>query len=138
MMDDVLINKAAIIERCIKRIKEEYIGHESEFDSNFVRQDSIILNLQRACEAAIDMGMRLIRIKQLGLPQSSRDVFAMLEAATLIDHLLSKSLQAMVGFRNIAIHDYKKMNLEIVRHIIQENLNDLSTFAQIALKTALP
>jgi uncharacterized protein YutE (UPF0331/DUF86 family) len=127
-----------IIERCISRIKEEYFNHESEFETDFRRQDSIILNLQRACEATIDIGMRLIRMKQLGVPQSSRDVFAMLEAAALIDSSLSKSLQAMVGFRNIAIHDYRKMNLAIVRQIIQENLKDISNFAQIALKVALP
>ena len=137
-MDDVLINKAAIIERCLNRINEEYLGHESAFDNEFTRQDSIILNLQRACEATIDIGMRLVRLKQLGVPQTSRDVFSMLEEAHLLDSSLSKSLQAMVGFRNIAIQDYTKMNLEIVHHLIKNNLQDLSTFAQIALKVALP
>ncbi|MDX8397225.1 MAG: hypothetical protein R8K49_02775 [Mariprofundaceae bacterium] len=29
-MDDVLLNKAAIIERCLKRMQEEYIGYEGE------------------------------------------------------------------------------------------------------------
>ncbi len=134
-MDDVLVNKAAIIERCIKRIKEEYIGHETDFDQDFTRQDSIILNLQRACEAAIDMGMRLIKIKSAGIPQSSRDIFSLLESAKIIDKSLSQSLQAMVGFRNIAIHDYRKMDLLIVRHILKEKLDDLSKFAKIGLKS---
>jgi hypothetical protein len=31
-MDDVIVNKAAIIERCLQRIKEEYIGFEKELD----------------------------------------------------------------------------------------------------------
>ena len=133
-MDDVLINKAAIIERCLSRIKEEYLEHETDFETDFTIQDSIILNLQRACEATIDMGMRIIKLKQLGMPQSSRDIFAMLEAAGIINTLLSRSLQAMVGFRNIAIHDYRKMSLEIVRHLIQEDIKDLSAFAEIAIK----
>ena len=62
----------------------------------------------------------------------------MMYGAGVIDKSLSQSLQAMVGFRNIAIHDYRKMDLEIVRHIIKEKLNDLSTFAKIGVKTALP
>src|SRR5580658_2274360 len=119
-MDDVLLNKAAVIERCIGRINEEYVGHEDDFENDFTCQDSIILNLQRACEATIDMGMRLIKIRRLGVPQSSRDIFALLEAAGIIDKSLNQSLQAMVGFRNIAIHYYRKMDLEIVRHIIKE------------------
>ena len=137
-MDDVLLNKAAIIERCIGRINEEYVDHAGDFESNFTRQDSVILNLQRACEAAIDMGMRLIKVEQLGVPQSSREIFVLLETGGIIDKSLSQSLQAMVGFRNIAIHDYRKMDLEIVRHIIKEKLNDLSAFAKIGLKVSLP
>lgn len=53
MPDDVVLNKIAAIERCLLRIREEYLGHEAELTTNFTRQDSIILNLLRACEAAI-------------------------------------------------------------------------------------
>jgi len=133
-MDDVIVNKAANIERCIKRVRDEYVGHEAEFATNFTRQDSIVLNLQRACEASIDMGMRLVRIKQLGVLQSSRDVFTLLEDSAIIDSLLSKNLQSIVGFRNIAIHDYRKMSLDIVRNLIEEHLSDLLKFAEIAIK----
>ncbi len=61
-MDDVLLNKAAIIERCLKRIAEEYTGHEHELATNFTRQDAIVLNLQRACEAAIMVGFRNLAV----------------------------------------------------------------------------
>ncbi len=134
MVDDVVVNKAATIERCLRRIREEYGGDESEFANNFTKQDSIILNLQRACEASIDMGMRVVRVKQLGIPQSSRDVFVVLEDAGIIDSDLSQHLQAMVGFRNIAIHDYRKMDLDVVRSLIETHLTDLSHFAEIALR----
>jgi len=68
MVDDILLNKTAIIERCLKRIEEEYVGHEGELESDFTRQDSIVLNLQRACEAAIDAAMHLVRVHRLGVP----------------------------------------------------------------------
>lgn len=55
MVTDVRLNKVAIIERCLLRIDQEYYGHEEELETNFTRQDSIILNLQRVCEAAIDL-----------------------------------------------------------------------------------
>jgi uncharacterized protein YutE (UPF0331/DUF86 family) len=135
-MDDVLINKAAIIERCIKRIRQEYVGHEVEFAIEFSRQDSVILNLQRACEATIDMGMRLVRLKGLGMPQSSREVFVLLQQAGIINADLSKSLQAMVGFRNIAVHDYQAMNLKIVSNLVESKLDDLLLFSKQALQTA--
>ncbi|MDO9064015.1 MAG: DUF86 domain-containing protein [Sulfuricella sp.] len=101
MPDDVLLNKAGIIERCLARIDEEYRGHENELDTDFTRQDSIILNLQRACEAAIDAAMHIVRLRRLEVPQESREAFAMLHQAGVLPGDLSEHLQAMVGFRNI-------------------------------------
>jgi hypothetical protein len=44
-IDNIILNKTAIIERCIIRIQEEYQGFEDELATNHTRQDSIILNL---------------------------------------------------------------------------------------------
>jgi len=133
MGNDVLINKAAIIERCLARVEEEYVGHENELEKNFTRQDSIILNIQRACEATIDVAMHIVRVKKLGVPQESREAFQMLQDARLIDEDLKSRLQAMVGFRNVAVHDYRALNLKIVRHILEHRLNDFREFVKILL-----
>lgn len=133
MVDDVLLNKAAIIERCLKRIDEEYRGHERDFRANFTRQDSIILNLLRACEASIDLAMHLVRSRRLGLPQESREAFTLLEQAGLLNAALAARMRAMVGFRNIAVHDYQKLNLDIVESILQKHINDFRSFTAVAL-----
>ncbi len=134
MPDDVLINKVAIIERCLGRIAEEYQGKEDEFAINYTRQDSIVLNLQRSCEASIDAAMHLVRLNRLGVPQESRDAFRMLQNANIISPDLSNGLQAMVGFRNIAIHDYRKLNLDIVQTILKKHLDVFRAFCAILLK----
>ncbi len=133
MVNDVLLNKVAIIERCLQRIEEEYLGHETELETNFTRQDSIILNLQRACEASIAAAMHLVRVKKLGIPQESRDAFEFIQQADLITSELKERLQAMVGFRNIAVHDYRKLNLEIVRSVVENRLDDFRQFSKILL-----
>ena len=33
---------------CLERIREDFFGYEIEFETNLMRQDAIILNLQRA------------------------------------------------------------------------------------------
>jgi len=55
MLDDVLVNKTAVIERRVARARQEYAADPGTFDSNFTRQDAAILNVQRACEAALDI-----------------------------------------------------------------------------------
>lgn len=129
-MDDVLLNKTEIIERCLKRITEEYQDHESELETNFTRQDSIILNLQRACEASIDAAMHLVRINRLGVPQQSRDAFILLHNQGYLNAALSNRMQAMVGFRNIAVHNYQKLNLAVLRSILEKHLTDFRDFSR--------
>ncbi len=62
MADDVIVNKAGSIERCLRRITEEYGGDRRNLFDNQTKQDAIVLNLQRACETAIDLAMYLARI----------------------------------------------------------------------------
>ena len=133
-MDDILINKASTIEKCMARIRKVYQGRQDQFATNFNLQDVIILNLQRACEAAIDMATHAVKAGRLGVPQSSRDFFVLLEKAGILTPALSKSMQAMVGFRNIAIHDYQDINLEIVRAIVEKHLDDFLVFSAALLK----
>lgn len=136
MTDDVLLNKVAIIERCLKRVEEEYRGHEQEFATNFTRQDAIVLNLLRACEAAIDLAMHLVRVRRLGLPQESREAFTLLERAGVIEAPLAQRMRAMVGFRNVAVHDYQRFNLDIVRMIIERHLDEFRLYAAAAISAA--
>ncbi len=134
VIDNVILNKTATIERCIQRVLEEYQGYEKEFIKNLTKQDSIILNLERVCQAAIDLAAHLVRINKLGIPQENRDLFQMLEKKGMISSELNDKLQSMVGFRNLAVHDYQELNLDIVQSIIKKNLNDFKEFSQIALK----
>ncbi|WDE98223.1 DUF86 domain-containing protein [Lentisphaera profundi] len=130
MIDDVKFNKLNTIERCLKRIDEEYQNSHERYLSSFTIQDSIILNLQRACEASIDLAMHLIAQGKLGIPQTSRDAFKILEEKQMIDSNLSKELQAMVGFRNIAVHDYQDLQGPIVLAILDKHLSSFTDFIQ--------
>lgn len=127
MNQDILLNKTATIRRCVARIHEEYAGDEDNL-FNYTKQDSIILNLQRACEACLDLAIHLISDRKLGVPQSSRDAFDLLFRNGLLDKELNQSIKAMVGFRNIAIHDYQGVQVEIIQGIIEEQLDDFEKF----------
>ncbi|MFN7538167.1 MAG: type VII toxin-antitoxin system HepT family RNase toxin [Burkholderiales bacterium] len=133
MADDVLLNKAAVIERCVARAREEYATNPASFATNYTRQDAAILNIQRACEAALDMGQYLIRRDRLGVPQSARDVFALLAQGGYIDATLADELKRMVGFRNIAVHDYQALQLPITVSIIEKHLDEFLQYSQAVL-----
>lgn len=134
MADDVLINKAAAIERCVARAREEYFKDPATFATDHTRQDAAILNIQRACEAALDMGQHLIRRDTLGVPQSSRDVFELLARGGVIDQTLADALKRMVGFRNIAVHQYQQLQLPITVSIITRHLDEFLDYTKTLLR----
>ncbi|MBV4450046.1 DUF86 domain-containing protein [Clostridium tyrobutyricum] len=132
-MNDVVLNKISVIERCIKRIKEEYDNNPENL-KNYTKQDSIILNIQRACEASIDLAMHIISERKFGIPQNSRDAFEILFNNKIIDENLMRKLKSMVGFRDIAVHDYQTVNLDIVKAVIENHIDDLKKFSSLILK----
>lgn len=132
MHSDVILNKVAAIERALKRVAEEYRGDPGRLDDLTV-QDSVLLNLQRACESAIDLAMHVVAASRLGVPQDARNAFALLKDAGFIDESLMVRLQAMVGFLNIAIREDQQIQLAIVQRILDERLGDFTEFTQAVM-----
>lgn len=132
-MNDVILNKITTIERCVNRIHEVYEGNPENL-KDFTKQDSIILNIQRACEASIDLAMHIISERKLGVPKASREGFKLLQEAHIIDSSLAKTLMNMVGFRNIAVHDYQALKVDILEAILDKHIDDFKQFTQIMLQ----
>ena len=114
-------------------MEEEYRGNEHTLSTDFTRQYSVILNIQRACQAAQDLANRVIRIRQLGIPQNARESFSLLADAQLLPPELANTLSKMVGFRNIALNEHQKLNIDILRAVIDKHLPDLMQFAKLML-----
>jgi len=120
--DDILLNKAAVIERCIRRIRAEAAA--APLFDDFTHLDALTLNIERACQAAIDIAMHVVAERHLGVPQSMADAFELLEREGTIDRRLSASLRGMVGFRNVAVHQYQEMDLSVLRWVVEAGHRD--------------
>lgn len=120
--DDILLNKAAIIERCVRRMHEE--AEACPRLDDFTHVDALTLNVERACQAAIDMAMHVVAQRHLGVPQSTADAFLLLARAGLIDDALAAALCGMVGFRNVAVHQYEALDMGVLRWIIESGHRD--------------
>lgn len=130
-MDDVILNKTASIQRCINRIRTTYARKTAvAFADDFDKQDIVVLNLVRAAEQALDLANYLIRKQQLGLPQNSKESFLLLGQAGVIKPDLAERLGRMVGFRNLAVHEYQRLDLAKVVDIVEHHLVDFQRFTQ--------
>jgi uncharacterized protein YutE (UPF0331/DUF86 family) len=132
-MNDVVINKIQSIQRCIQRAREEYNLAGDSFKKNHTHQDAAILNITRACEQTIDLANYVIKNKKYGIPTQSRDSFDFLVEHGLITSELAEKLVKMTGFRITAVHQYQKLDIDIVINIIKKDLDDLIKFCDLIL-----
>jgi uncharacterized protein YutE (UPF0331/DUF86 family) len=135
MPDDIVLNKAANLKRCIKRIREVYDATDANLYKNLMAQESILLNLQRACEVSIDLAMHSAKTPPRGSPGQPRRIQILHDHA--FDKELAGSMKRMVGFRNVAIHEYDVLNLDIVKAIITDRLEEMLKFGQNMIRLEL-
>lgn len=127
--DDVMLNKAAIVERSLRRVRAIY--REDPELTDLMHVDALTLNVERACQAAIDLAMHVVASKHLGMPQSQADAFRLLGDAGEIDRELSEKMIGMCGFRNILIHQYQNVDIELLHEVASEHWQDLDTLCKV-------
>jgi uncharacterized protein YutE (UPF0331/DUF86 family) len=126
--DNIVLNKAAVIERSLKRMREEFM--ENPALDNYTHIDAMILNIERACQAAIDMAQHLVAQGHYGMPQNSSEAFLFLERAGVLSGDSTRSMIGMTGFRNVAVHEYQDLDMNIVRAIAEKQYRSLIEFCR--------
>ena len=130
---DVVLAKVAAVQRCLRRIKD-VTGIDAARLDDVDAQDIFVLNLQRAIQSSIDLATHVIASEGLGLSDTVRGNFVLLANAKIITKTLSKKMESMVGFRNIAIHEYQALDVDILKAILTRHLKDLEHFYTTILK----
>jgi uncharacterized protein YutE (UPF0331/DUF86 family) len=126
--DDVMFAKAAVIERSLRRVLEIYRADPGLTD--LMHLDALTLNVTRACQAAIDLAMHVVAMKHLGMPQSQADAFRLLADADVIERNLSERMIGMCGFRNVLVHQYQELEVDILHQVATERWQDLVALCQ--------
>ena len=126
---DIVLSKINIIKNCLMAIEKATL---KEKDPDFLISIYEI-NLQRAVQACIDLANVIIAKEGLGLPNSYRQSFEILQKHQIIDGAVCGKMASMVGFRNISVHDYGEIKPEIVHSIVKNHLVDFETFYEIVV-----
>ena len=133
---DIVYGKVNRIQNCLKRIYETVDGDLSKLDTYDI-QDVVTLNLQRAAQLVIDLAAHVVRAKSLGMPQSLKDNFQLLYTGKVIDNALKEKMQRLVGFRNVAVHDYEPINPNILKSIVEKHLQDIEEFYAVIVEKCI-
>ena len=128
MKSDIILYKLQSLSRSINRISSK-ISHD--FITNLDSQDIVILNLQRAIQISIDIGAIVLKENKIEIPNNRSEIFTLLFENKIISAELSDSLKRSVGFRNLAVHEYSKLDLEKVYSLSKNELNIFLEFGKV-------
>lgn len=95
-----------------------------EFVAEPERYGSAERFLHLAIESCTDMGNHVIADENLGVVTSYRDIPTILEEKGYISVELRETWIAMIGFRNILVHDYTDIDQKLVYDALKNRLGD--------------
>lgn len=130
-MDRQIVNeKLESLRRALKRVEEKCPEGLDQLQADIDTQDIIVLNLTRAIQLCVDIGAHIIAASDEKAPSNMGDTFDILEKMDIVSSDISSSMKKAVGFRNVAVHGYDKLDLAIVYAIANYKLQDFKHFAK--------
>ena len=131
---DLILAKASSVKRHLKRVIEKRNIDLQTFLKDIDCQESILFNLQMAIQNCIDVAAHIISEEGFGVPGSTNEMFYLLEENGYLDTDLTEKMVKAVGFRNLIVHEYGKVELKQVFEVAQNNIEDLNEYLRSIFK----
>lgn len=129
---DIVLAKVSALRKCLATIRRLKAADAPRLEA-WIVQDVVVLNLQRAAQACLDLANHLITANSWELPSSARGAIEILRDAGAIPEEQARIMVGVIGFRNIAVHNYAALDPAIVNTIVAEHLGDLERFVDTIL-----
>lgn len=126
----IVYEKLESLRRCIERIEQRRLTSAEALIADVDTQDILTLNLTRAVQLCVDVAVSLLSNMSHPAPATMGEAFLGLSEQGVIDEELAQRLRAAVGFRNLAVHAYDKIDWGIVHRLSYEGLDDLKAFSR--------
>jgi uncharacterized protein YutE (UPF0331/DUF86 family) len=134
MDKDVVLNKLESLRRCIARVQAKVPASAAVLREDYDLQDIIVVNLERAVQSCVDIGLHLIGDREIPVPDTMAETFKSLHRAGILDEHVAERMTKAVGFRNTAVHAYQEIDWEIVFRIATDHLDDFRAFSRQILE----
>lgn len=127
MTDLPLIEKRlAVIDTCVSDLRA--LARADRLDTDIRERRFVERTLQVAIQAALDVASHIVSDRRLGEPATNRELFTLLERDGWVPSELRARLADMAGFRNVIVHGYDDVDLDVVRDVLKNHLVDLERF----------
>jgi uncharacterized protein YutE (UPF0331/DUF86 family) len=130
----LIMAKLSKLSQYLRFLMELQKSSMEEFVGDFKISGAAERYLQVAIECMIDIGNEIISSLQLKRPERYRDIPYILSDAKIIPRPFADTIASMIGFRNLLVHDYASINLNLVYEFLQTKLLDFENFMKYIVR----
>jgi len=130
----LITTKLSKLKQYQRFLKELQANTFEDFTSDFKISGASERYLQVAIECIVDIGNEIISSLQLQRPERYRDIPYILAESKIIPKTFAETIATMIGFRNLLVHDYASINLNLVYEFLQKKLPDFENFTKYIAK----
>lgn len=125
---DLILKKLAFMETCLTELRR--LADVDRIEADIKERRFVEHTLQICIQAAQDVASHIVSELRLGEPSTNQALFTLLARAGWLDTHLADAMRAAVGFRNVLVHGYTSVDLDIVRDVMREHLTDMDAFVR--------
>ena len=127
---EVIESKLRFLQEYLKDLKEYEDISLNDYRTSKKDQRFAERTLHLACESCLDIAAHIISRQGLREPKDNKDLFVILFEKKVISQQVHKAMITMAKFRNIVVHDYARIEPEIVLGILKKDVGDFKSFAR--------
>lgn len=129
MTDPALVaKKLALIETYVRELRT--LGRPDALRRDIREERFILHTLQLAAQATLDIASHVVSDERLGEPETYREIFELLARHGWLEPALAAKLEDLAGFRNVVVHGYADVDLNVVEDVVRNHLDDLLSFVR--------
>src|SRR5450432_2124316 len=118
--EDLVAKKLAFIETCLRELRE--LGRPDRIALDLKERRFVEHTLQICIQAALDVASHIASDERLGEPDANVGLFDLLVPAGWLSRETAGFLRLAAGFRNVLVHGYTAVDLQVVRAVLEQRL----------------
>ncbi len=127
---DKIARKIRSMKKYVDFLKSYTSITTEQLEEDYELRSAIERNLQLAIESALDIGEHILAASSLRKPETYSEVLEILGEADILPEEFAARFSEAAKFRNILVHMYAEVDVEMLCDILHQNLLDFDEFAQ--------
>lgn len=125
---DLVAKKLAFLESCVADLRR--LARPADLRIDLREERFVAHTLQLAIQSILDVASHIVSDNRLGEPETNRELFEHMANGGWVSREFAETLAQMAGFRNVLVHGYTTVNLDVLEEVATERLDDLLRFSR--------